>query len=86
VGAGAKISARMLPNLPPPIPMKTKLRPLCRDKSRLLLAKLNPNPLADNLTQFPKTRRVVIEHVQDSVCRKTAIVKSLLEINPMQWF
>jgi hypothetical protein len=84
--AGAKLSARMLPNLPPSVPMKAKLRQFRRHIARLLLAKLNPNPLADNLTQFPKTRGIMVEHVQNSVCWKTTIVKSLLEINPMQWF
>jgi hypothetical protein len=85
-GAGAKLPARVLPNLSPAIPMKAKLRKLGGHGARLLLPKLNPNPFADNLTQFPKARRLVVEHVQDSVCGKTAIVKSQSEINPMQWF
>jgi hypothetical protein len=86
VGAGAKPSARVLPNLPPAIPMKAKLRKLGGYDVRLLLLKLNPNPFADNLTQFPKARGLVIEHVQNFVCRKTPIEKSPPEINPMQWF
>jgi len=55
--AGAKLAARVLPKLPPPIPMESKLRQLRRHAARLLALKLNPNPLADNLAQFPKARR-----------------------------
>jgi len=47
--AGAKLSAWVLPNLPPPVPMESKLRQLRRHVARLLALKLNPNPLADNL-------------------------------------
>jgi hypothetical protein len=86
VGSGAKLSARVLPKLPFPVPMKAKARKLGGDGGRLFVRKLNPNPLADNLTQFPKTGRLVIKHVQDFVRRKSAIEKSLPEINPMQWF
>jgi hypothetical protein len=43
--------------------MKAKLRKLGGDGGRLFLRKLNPNPLADNLTQFPKTRGVMVEQV-----------------------
>jgi hypothetical protein len=86
VGAGAKISARMLPDLPFPVPMKTKLRKPGGHVARLFLPKLNPYPLADNLTQFPKARRLVIEHVQNFWRRKSAIEKSLPEINPVQLF
>jgi len=66
--------------------MKAKLRQFRRHVARLLLRKLNPNPFADNLAKFPKARRLVIEHVQNLRCRKSAIVKSPLEINPMQFF
>jgi hypothetical protein len=64
--------------------MKTKLRQFRRHVAWLLLLKLNPNPLADNLAQFPKTRGFMVEHVQNFGCRKSAIVKSLTEISPMQ--
>jgi hypothetical protein len=84
--AGAKLPARVLPNLPPAVPMKAKLRKLGAHVARLLVLKLNPNPLADNLAQFPKAWRLVIEHVQDFICRKSAIEKSLPEVNAMQWF
>jgi hypothetical protein len=84
VGAGAEIPARMLPNLPFPVPMEAKPRKLGGDGRGLFLSKLNPNPLADNLTQFPKAGRLVIEHVQHFICRKSAIEKSLPEVNPMQ--
>jgi hypothetical protein len=86
VAAGAKVSARVLPNLAFPIPMKAKLRKLGGHGGGLFLRKLNPNPLADNLTQFPKARGLVIKHVQHFVRRKSAIEKSPPEINPMQWF
>ena len=32
-----------------------------------LFVKLNPNPLADNLAQFPKARSLVIKQVQNSL-------------------
>jgi hypothetical protein len=83
--ASAKLAARVLPKLPPPVPMKAKLRQLRRHVARLLASKLNPNPLADNLTQFPKARSFVVKQVQNSGCRKSAIVKSLPKINPMQF-
>jgi hypothetical protein len=83
--AGAKLAAGMLPKLTPVVPMKAKLRKLCRHITRLLSVKLNPNPLADDFTQLPKARRFVIEHVQDSRGGKSAIVKSLPKINPRQF-
>ena len=61
--AGAKLAARVLPNLPPPVPMKAKLRELRGHVARLLFLKLNPYPLADNLAQFPKARSLVIKQV-----------------------
>jgi hypothetical protein len=84
VGAGAEIPARVLPDLAFPVPMKAKLREFGGHGGRLFLGKLNPNPFADNLAQFPKAGRVVIEHVQHFRCRKSAIEKSLPEVNPMQ--
>ena len=78
--------ARVLPNLPFPVPMESKLCKLGGDGGRLFLSKLNPNPLAYDLAQFPKTRGLVIKHVQHFICRKSAIEKSLPEINPMQLF
>jgi hypothetical protein len=74
----------MLPNLPPSVPVKAKLRKRGGHVTRLLVVKLNPNPFADNLAQFPKARRLVIEHVQNFGCRESAIEISLLKINPMQ--
>jgi hypothetical protein len=67
-GAGAKLSARVLPNLPFPVPMKAKLCQFCRHVARLLLLKLNPNPFADNLAQFPKAGCLVVEHVNNLGC------------------
>jgi hypothetical protein len=84
--AGAELAARVLPNLPPPVPMKAKLRQLRRHVARLLLPKLNPNPFADNLAQFPKARSLMVEQVQDLRCGKSPILKSESEINPMQLF
>jgi hypothetical protein len=84
--AGAKVAARVLPNLPPPVPMESKLRQLRGDGARLLPVKLNPNPLADNLAQFPKARGLVVEQVNDLRCGESPVLKSESEINPMQWF
>ena len=63
--------------------MKAKLRQLRRHATRLLFVKLNPNPLADNLAQFPKTRCLVVEQVQDLRCGKTPVLKTESEINRM---
>jgi hypothetical protein len=57
----------MLPNLSFPVPMKAKPRKLGGDGRGLFLLELNPNPLANNLTQFPKAGRLVIKHVQDFI-------------------
>ena len=84
--AGAKLAARVLPNLPPPVPMKAKLRQLRGHVARLLFLKLNPNPLADNLAQFPKARSLMVEQVNDLRCGKSPVLKSESEINPMQLF
>jgi hypothetical protein len=65
-----------LPNLPPPVPMKAKLRQLRRHDARLLALKLNPNPLADNLAQFPKARSLMVEQVNDLRCRKSPVLKT----------
>jgi len=84
--SGAKLSARVLPNLTLPVPMESKLRQLRRHVARLFVLKLNPNPLADNLAQFPKAWGLVIEPVQNLRGGKTPILESELEINPMQFF
>jgi hypothetical protein len=84
--AGAILTARVLPNLPPPVPMESKLRQLRRHVARLLLLKLNPNPLADNLAQFPKARGLAVEHVNNLRCGKSPVLETESEINPMQLF
>ena len=66
--------------------MEAKLRQLRRHVARLLFLKLNPNPLADNLAQFPKSRRLVVEQVNDLRCGKSPVQESQSEINLMQWF
>ncbi len=66
--------------------MKAKLRQLRRHVARLFALKLNPNPLADNLAQFPKARCLVVEQVNDLRCGKSPILESKSEINLMQWF
>jgi hypothetical protein len=84
--AGAKLAARVLPNLPSAVPMKAKLRQLRRHVARLLLLKLNPNPLADNLAQFPKARCLLVEQIQHLRRGKSPVLESQSEINLMQWF
>ena len=66
--------------------MEAKLRQLRRHVARLLLLKLNPNPLADNLAQFPKAGGLMVEQVQNLRCGKSPVLKSESEINLMQWF
>jgi hypothetical protein len=51
-----------------------------------LFVKLNPNPLAHYLGQFPKAGSLAMEQIQKSGCGKSAIVKSPPKINPMQLF
>ena len=51
-----------------------------------LIVKLNPNPLADNLAQFPKARCLVVKQVQDLRCGKSPVLESESEINLMQLF
>jgi hypothetical protein len=84
--AGAELAAWVLPNLPPPVPMEAKLRQLRRHVARLLVLKLNPNPLADNLAQFPKARGLVVKHFNHLRRRKSPVLESASEINSMQWF
>jgi len=84
--AGAELAAWVLPNLPPPVPMEAKLRQLRRHVARLLLVKLNPNPLADYLAQFPKAGRLLVEHVNNLRCGKSPVLESESEINPTQLF
>jgi len=52
----------------------------------LFVLKLNPNPLADNLAQFPKARGLVVEQVNDLRCGKSPISETEPKVNPMQWF
>ena len=66
--------------------MKSKLRQLRRHVARLLALELNPNPLANNLAQFPKAGGLMVEQVQDLRCGKSPVLKSESEINLMQWF
>jgi len=85
-GGGHKLPARVLPKLAFAVPMETKLRQGGGDVARRLLVKLNPNPFANYLGQFPKARGFVIEQVQHFRCRKCPVVKPLPKINPMQLF
>jgi hypothetical protein len=85
-GAGAKLAARVLPNLPPAVPMESQLRQLRGHVAWLLFLKLNPNPLADNLAQFPKSRCLVVKQVNDLRCGKSPVLESQSEIKLMQWF
>jgi hypothetical protein len=80
------MAAWVLPNPPPAVPMEAKLRQLRGHVARLLLLKLNPNPLADNLTQFPKAGCLTVEQVNDLRGGKSPILKPQLEINRMQRF
>src|SRR5665213_3484299 len=64
-GGGHKLPARVLPDVAFPVPMETKLRKCGGNLRGLPVVKLNPNPLADNLAQFPKARGLVVEHVNN---------------------
>ena len=68
------------------IPMEAKLRQLRRHVAGLLALKLNPNPFADNLAQFPKAGCFMVKQVNDLRCGKSPVLKSESEINPMQLF
>jgi hypothetical protein len=82
--AGAELSARVLPSLAFAIPMETKLRQGGGNLRRLAVVKLNPNPLAHYLRQFPKARGLVVQHVEEFLCGKSPILESESEINPMR--
>jgi hypothetical protein len=84
--AGNKLPARVLPSLAFPIPMETKLREGGGNLWRLAVVKLNPNPLAHYLRQFPKARGLMVEQVQDLRCGKSPVLESEFEINPMRLF
>jgi hypothetical protein len=56
--------------------METKLRQGGGNRCGGCFVKLNPNPLADNLAQFPKARGLVIEQVQKFRCGKSPVLKS----------
>jgi hypothetical protein len=62
--------------------MEAKLREFGGEAAGLPLFKLNPNPPAYHFRQFPKARHLVIQQIQDFLGGKSAIKKSLLEINP----
>jgi hypothetical protein len=47
-------AARVLPYLPPPVPMKTEFGQCSGDLTRLFVLELNPNPPANHFGQFPK--------------------------------
>ena len=85
-GGGHKLSARVLPKLAFAVPMETKLRQGGGDVAGRLLVKLNPNPFAHYLGQFPKARGFIIKKVANFCGRESAIVKSLPKINPTQLF
>jgi hypothetical protein len=86
VAGGAELAARVLPSLAFPIPMETKLRQGGGNLWRLAVVKLNPNPLAHYLRQFPKARGLMVEQVQDLRCGKSPVLESEFEINPMRLF
>ena len=66
--AGDKLAARVLPELAFAVPMETKLGQRGGDVARGLVVKLNPNPLANYLGQFPKARGFIVKQVANS-CR-----------------
>jgi hypothetical protein len=78
-------AAWMLPNLPPVVPMETKLGQCRRDLVRLLAVKLNPNPLAHNLGQFPKLRCLSSNKVQQRFRPQCPIPMPSAEINSLQF-
>jgi hypothetical protein len=77
VAGGAELAARVLPSLAFPIPMETKLRKGGGNLWRLAVIKLNPNPFAHYLRQFPKARSLVIKHVQEFFRGKSRMAVSL---------
>jgi len=64
--------------------METNLSEFGGNGRWLPVFKLNPNPLAYNLAQFPKARRLVVKQIQNFLGGKSAIVKSSFKINPLQ--
>ena len=60
--------------------MESKLRQ-GGDLRRLFILKLHPNPLADNLGQFPKAGALLLQHVHDLRGGKCPVLKCLPEIH-----
>src|SRR5438445_3963922 len=65
--------------------MKAKLGRSSGDFAGLLLAKPNPNPLADNLGLFKEARGFTTEQRQQPVFGQPAVSASALKINRYQW-
>ena len=71
----------MLPRLPGVVPMKAKLGQYARHGRRLLVRKLNPNPLANHFGEFKEIRRFAPEQCQQSFSFKSAICPAQFHID-----
>jgi len=54
-------AARVLPNLPGVVPVKTKLGQNAGDRGRLLVGELNPDPIPSHFGNLKETRRIAAE-------------------------
>jgi len=78
IAAGGKDAARVLPCLPLPVPMETKLRQLLPNPGCRCGLELNPNPLADNLGKAVNVGQRSKQAVQHRRCRKRPVLQPLL--------
>src|ERR1041384_6960399 len=82
--AGGELAAGVLPCLPLVVPMEAKLRERAGHLAGLLVGELDPHPLADNLGEAEKLRRLSAEQLQHPVGGKLAILAALLEVERRQ--
>src|SRR6516162_5930113 len=79
--AQTELAARVLPRLALAVPVKTKLSQSLPDGGGGLLAKRNPNPLADNLGHFPQTAVLQLEQGQNLLGGQGAVFLPCLGVN-----
>ena len=84
LGAGAKLSAGVLPCLPLVVPMEAELGELRGDVARLLVLELDPNPVADNLREVEELRGLVLQQTKDLLGGERPPLAALPEINRRQ--
>ena len=81
-----KFPAWMLPTLPPVVPLKTEFGQSHCDLLWLFALESNPNPFANDFSQFEKFRRDGAKQPEKMSCAKRSVQTSLCEIDSRQRF